>query len=73
MKVQVKVTPNSRTEQINEEGDYFVVKVKDPPRQGKANQAVVRLLADHFGVPKARVRILSGFTARNKTIEIVEI
>jgi uncharacterized protein (TIGR00251 family) len=73
MKVHVKVTPNSRTEQIKQEGDHFVVRVKDPPREGKANQAVVGLLADHFGVPKGRVRILSGFTTRNKAIEIVGV
>jgi len=72
MKIQVKVKPNSRTEQVSREGDSFIVKVKKPPRQGKANQAVITLLAEHLGVPKSRVRILSGFRGKNKVIEVAE-
>jgi uncharacterized protein (TIGR00251 family) len=48
-----------------------MLKVKQPPKQGKANEAVIRLLAEHFGVPRSQVRILSGFRSRNKVIEIV--
>ena len=71
MKIQVKVKPNSRTEEISQQGDRFTVKVKEPPREGKANQAVIKLLAKHFGVPKSRVRIVSGFSSREKVIEVV--
>jgi len=71
MKIQVRVKPNSKTEEVSEEGDSFIVKVKEPPKEGKANQAVIKLLAEHFGVPKSQVRILSGFRSRNKVIEIV--
>jgi len=72
MKIQVKVKPNSRTEELSQEGDSFIIKVKEPPKEGKANQAVIRLLAEHFGVPQSRVRILSGFRSRNKVIEVAE-
>ena len=72
MKIKVKVKPNSTTEEVSREGDSFIVKVKEPPREGKANQAVIRLLAEHFGVPKSRVRILSGFRSKNKVIEVAE-
>lgn len=72
MKIQVKVKPNSRTEEVNQEDDSFIVKVREPPTEGKANQAVIRLLAEHFGVPKSRVRILSGFRSRSKIIEVAE-
>jgi uncharacterized protein (TIGR00251 family) len=72
MKIQVKVKPNSRTEEVSQEGDSFVVKVKEPPKEGKANQAVIKLLAEHFGVSQSRVRILSGLRSRNKVIEVVE-
>jgi len=75
MKIQVKVKPNSRTEEVSQERDSFIVKVKEPPREGKANQAVIKLLAEHFGVPKSQVRmsqvrILSGFSSRNKVVEV---
>jgi uncharacterized protein len=72
MKVQVKVKANSKTEEVSQEGAGFTVKVKEPPREGKANQAVIRLLSEHFGVPKSQVRILSGFASRNKVIEVAE-
>ena len=72
MKIQVKVKPNSRTEEVNREGDSYIVRVKEPPREGKANLAVVKLLAKHFSVPKSHVRIVSGLTSRAKVIEIAE-
>lgn len=72
MKIQVKVTPSSRTEEVSPEGDSFMVKVKEPPKEGKANRAVIKLLAEHFGVPQSQVRILSGFRSRNKVIEVAE-
>ena len=72
MKIQVKVKPNSRTEEISREGNNFIVKVKEPPKEGKANQAVIKLLAEHFGVSQSRVRILSGFRSRNKVVDVAE-
>jgi len=72
MKIQVKVKPNSKTEELSREGDSFIIKVKEPPKEGKANQAVIKLLAEHFGVPQSHIRILSGFRSRNKVIEVVE-
>ena len=70
MKVQVKVKPNSKTEELVQEGDSFIARVKVPPKEGKANQAVIKLLAQHFGISLSQVRITSGFNSRNKVIEI---
>ena len=72
MKIQVKVKPNSKTEELSQEGDSFIINVKEPPKEGKANQTVIKLLAGHFGVPQSQVRILSGFRSRNKVIEVAE-
>ena len=72
MRIQVKLKPNSKTEELSREGDSFIAKVKEPPREGKANQSVIKLLAEHFGVPQSQVRILSGFRNRNKIIEVVK-
>ena len=46
------------------------VKVTAAPEKGKANTAVSELLADAFGVPKRNVTIVSGETARTKTVAI---
>jgi uncharacterized protein (TIGR00251 family) len=72
VKIKVKVKPNSKTEEVSQESDSFIVKVKEPPKEGKANQAVIKLLAEHFSVPQSQVRILSGLKNRNKVIEVAE-
>ena len=72
MKIRVNVKPNSKIEELTHEGDDFTIRVKEPAREGKANQAVIKLLAKHFSVSKSQVRILSGFRSRNKVIEVVE-
>ncbi|GAI39961.1 unnamed protein product, partial [marine sediment metagenome] len=64
--------PNSKTEEVSQEGDNFIVKVKEPPKEGRANQAVIKLLAKLFGVPQSQVKILSGFKGKSKVIEIEE-
>jgi uncharacterized protein (TIGR00251 family) len=72
MKIQVKVKPSSKTEELSQEGNSFIVKVKEPPREGKANQAVIKLLARHFGVPQSQVRILSGSRSKDKVVDVEE-
>jgi uncharacterized protein (TIGR00251 family) len=72
MKIRIKVKPNSRTEEVSQEGNSLIVKVKEPPKEGKANQAVIKLLAEHFSVSQSQVRILSGFRSRNKIVEVAE-
>lgn len=72
MRIQVRVKPRSKTEDVTREmdGDVYVVRVKEPPVEGKANRAVLKLLAKHFGVPESRLRIVSGLTGKNKVIEV---
>jgi len=72
MKIQVKVKPDSKTEGLSREGDSFIVKVKEPPKEGRANQAVIKLLAEHFGISQSQIRILSGFRSRNKVVEVAK-
>ena len=70
MKIQVRVKPNSKAEEVGQEGEFFLVRVKEPAKEGRANRAVIRLVAQHFNVSQSRVRILSGFNSRNKIIEV---
>jgi uncharacterized protein (TIGR00251 family) len=72
VKIRVNVKPNSKIEELTHEGDDFTIRVKEPAREGKANQAVIKLLARHFGIPRSQVRILSGPKIRNKVIEVKE-
>lgn len=70
MKIRVRVTPNSKIEEVVKEGDTFLVRVREPAKEGKANRAVIKLLADYFGVPQRQIAISSGFSSRNKVIDI---
>lgn len=66
--LEVKVIPRSKVEEVTE-GEPMVVKVKEQPERGRANRAVIKLLAKHFN---ADVRILSGVGSRRKRVEILE-
>lgn len=72
MKIQIKVIPRASKEEVLElaPGQYRV-KVMCPPVDGKANAAVVELLARYFKVKKAAVTILRGENSKNKMIEIL--
>ncbi len=69
--LKVKVVPGaSRDAVVGPLGDALKVRVAAPPEGGKANQAVIRLLAAHFGVSPKQVRIVAGRTSALKTVEI---
>lgn len=70
MLIQVKVTPKAAAEKVIEKDGLLHVYVTSPPEKGKANKAVIKLLAKRFGVAPSRISILHGQTARLKTFEI---
>ena len=69
---QVKVIPkSSRTELVGYLPDgTWKVKVAAAPEKGKANRALCEFLAEKLGVPKSRVRIVSGETSHLKRIHV---
>jgi hypothetical protein len=71
MKIKVRVFTRSSREEVVQQADGYAVRVKAAPQDGKANDAVVRLLARHFGVTRSAVRIAGGLTVRNKIVEII--
>ena len=71
MKIDVKVTPNAKKERIVDEGGLFKVYVTAPALDGKANKALIDLLAEHFDVKKGAVRIVKGEKSREKVVEII--
>lgn len=73
MILTVKVKPNSKQQAIVIEDDSsLTVRLKSPPADGQANQELIELLAERFGVPKSHVSIKSGATSRIKRIEVIE-
>lgn len=70
MKISVQVKPGSKQNQVEEGSAGLVVKLKAPPVDGKANSALICVLAEHFGVRKSDVEILHGQAGRRKLVEI---
>ena len=72
----VKVTPKSGKDQVSgrmvaEDGSAEVcVRVTAPPDKGKANKAVVKLLAKELGVPKSSVSVARGETSHHKLLQL---
>ncbi|MBM4140160.1 MAG: DUF167 domain-containing protein [Nitrospira sp.] len=71
MKISVKVKPNAKQERLEKiDEKNFSVWVKEKPQEGKANQAVIKILSDYFGVAKSEVILLKGQTSRQKIFEV---
>ncbi len=71
MKIFVKAKPNAKEERVEKIDDnHFIISVKEPPKQGKANAAIVRVLADYFKITYSRICLVSGFTCKEKLFEV---
>ncbi len=73
MRINVRVTPNSRVCNVSKAGENsYIAKVDAPATEGKANKRLIEAFADYFGVPKGSVAIIKGSKNRNKIVEIME-
>ena len=71
MKISVKAKPSSREEKVEKiDENNFIVSVKEPAEKGKANEAIRNALAIYFKTASTRVKIISGYSSRNKIVEI---
>ncbi|MDP2741481.1 MAG: DUF167 domain-containing protein [bacterium] len=72
MKIFVKAKPNSKNENVGQvDESHFIISVKEPPIQGRANEAITKAIAEHFNVNRSQVRLASGFSSREKIFEIL--
>ena len=70
-RLRLRVSPGaSRSEVVGRHGDAWKVRVAAPAESGKANDAVVALLAGALDVPRARIEIVSGHGSRDKTVAV---
>jgi uncharacterized protein (TIGR00251 family) len=69
--ITVRVQPRARSDELVglREG-VLIVRVMAPPLEGRANEAVCRLLAGVLGVRPSRVSILRGSRARDKVVAV---
>ena len=70
-RLQLRVSPGARRAHVvGRHGDAWKVRVAAPPEGGRANEAVVRLVAETLSLPRAAVTLVSGHGARDKIIEL---
>jgi uncharacterized protein YggU (UPF0235/DUF167 family) len=67
----VRVVPGAKHAAVSEKDGVFYIRTTAKAADGKANEAVVKLLAEHFGVSKSSIRIVRGHTARTKLVEVL--
>jgi uncharacterized protein (TIGR00251 family) len=67
----VQVKPNARASELVDMGDgSFTARIQAAPVDGKANAALIALVAKHFGVAKSAVTIKSGAASRSKRVVV---
>lgn len=71
IRLAVQITPNAkRSEVIGLLEDALKIRLQAQPIEGKANEALIRYIADMLDVPKSAVCITHGHTNKRKIIEI---
>lgn len=71
MKIFVKAKTGAREEKVQKiDGINYKVFVKEHAEKGKANAAIIRVLADFLKVPMSSISIVSGTSSKQKILEI---
>lgn len=71
MNIHIRVKTKARIAKVEKVDEtHFIVWTHTIPEKGKANRDVIKLLADYFNIPQAKILITSGFTSRSKTVSI---
>ncbi len=70
-RVKLRVSPGARRAAVvGRHGDAWKVRVTEAPERSRANEAVLRLLADALAVPRSAVTLVSGHGGREKIVEL---
>ena len=73
MRLFITAKPRAKKEGVEKTGENkFLVAVKEPPIQGRANAAIIKSLADYLNIDPWRFKIISGHTSRQKIVEILD-
>lgn len=71
-RLALRIAPGARrTEVVGRHGDRWKVRVAAPPERGRANEALLRYLAETLGVDGGRLRIVAGAASRDKVVQVV--
>ena len=69
--VSVRVRPGASRKGIDGiEGDALKVRLTAPPVEGAANEQLIEVLSEAFGIKKSGIRVIKGLSSRDKMVEI---
>ncbi len=68
--IELRVQPRARRTALERSGEALKVAVTAPPEDGKANDAVIALLAEQWRLPKSSFTVIKGVAARSKTLSV---
>lgn len=72
MRIVVSVKVNARKNEVEKLDDgKYLVHTTAIPVENKANEKVIELLSEYFGIAKSRMRVMRGLSSHNKVIEVV--
>ncbi len=67
----IKIKPNSKQQKIERvDNKSYIIWVKEPPTENKANLGLIEILSKHFKTPKSNIEISKGIKSKNKVVEI---
>jgi uncharacterized protein len=73
-RITITVSPGAaRSELVGRHGDGWKVRVAAPAERGRANEALVDLLAGALALPRDRIRVVSGHASRRKLVEVADL
>jgi uncharacterized protein (TIGR00251 family) len=73
-RLRLRVAPGAaRAGVVGRHGEAWKVRVAAPPEAGRANDALVELLAETLSLPRGSVTIVSGHAARDKIVELAGV
>lgn len=71
VRITVRIKPSSKVVSVEKTGEReFSVRVKSPPKEGKANIELIKVLGEYFKIPKSRITIVRGDSGKIKIIDI---
>ena len=68
--IRVRVTTKAKENSVKGSGDDLKVRLTAPPVGGKANKALIGILADYFSLKRSQVKIVKGARSRDKLISL---
>jgi len=72
MKIFVKVKVGAKENKVEKISDSdFKVSVKARPQEGRANSVIIKTLAEYFKISPSCISLISGFSSRQKTFEVL--